>query len=119
MSATDPRRYELWDESFPLARRVLEDSGLPLDWQSMDSLAAAVTDALLGHFLTLAEAGSSVVFGMDGTGPWCSWCGKIPGPRLPEGHMQYGVFCTCRRVNAGEESAAEAAQSEQKQETSR
>ena len=41
-------------------------------------------------------------------GPWCSWCGRIPGPRLPREHFQYGVFCTCKREekDAGEAEAA-------------
>ncbi|MFI7642437.1 hypothetical protein [Nonomuraea sp. NPDC049400] len=111
--SVDPRKYELWEECLPLARRVLEDAGLALSWQAADCLAEELTDALLGHFVTQAEANSSVVFGMDGTGPWCSWCGRIPGPRLPQGHEQHGLFCDCRRVNDDDPSTAEASQAEQ------
>ncbi|MEU8151708.1 hypothetical protein [Nonomuraea sp. NPDC048901] len=107
--AVDPRKYELWDESLPIARRALDEAGLGLTWQQVDALAETLTDALLAHFVTTAEADSSVVFGMDGTGPWCSWCGRIPGPRLPKDHDQYGVFCDCRRQTDNEDINAEVA----------
>jgi hypothetical protein len=45
------------------------------------------------------------MFGMDGTGPFCSWCGRIPGPRLPKGNFQHGVFCDCKRDPAAEAEA--------------
>ena len=113
MSAADePRATDYWETALILARTVMEDSGL-LSQADADRLAEAVTERLLGDFLAMAEMSSSVMFGMDGTGPFCSWCGRIPGPRLPKGHMQYGVFCTCKRdpaanaeSEAGEDKAA-------------
>lgn len=107
MSGVDPRKYELWDESLAIARKVLDDSTLTLSWQQVDVLAENLADAMLGHFVTRAEADSSVVFLMDGQGPLCSWCGRIPGPRLPREHSQYGVFCDCHRDTAGEAAQAE------------
>ena len=102
MSAADePRTTEYWKTALVLARTVIEDSGL-LPQGEADRLAEAVTERLLGDFLGMAEMSSSVMFGMDGTGPWCSWCGRIPGPRLPEGHLSHGVFCDCRRDPAAE-----------------
>ena len=109
MSAADePRTTEYWKTALVIARTVIDDSGL-LSRADADRLAEAVTERLLGDFLAMAEMSSSVMFGMDGTGPWCSWCGKIPGPRLPKGHFQYGVFCNCKRDPAGESEAPEAA----------
>ena len=97
MSAADePRTTEYWKTALVIARTVIEDSGL-VPQASVDKLAETLTERLLGDFLGMAEMSSSVMFGMDGTGPWCSWCGRIPGPRLPKGHFQYGVFCTCKR----------------------
>lgn len=102
MSAADePRTTEYWKTALIMARTVIDDSGL-LCQADADKLAEAVTERLLGDFLGMAEMSSSVMFGMDGTGPWCSWCGRIPGPRLPKGHFQYGVFCTCKRDPAAE-----------------
>lgn len=106
--ADEPRTTEYWKTALILARTVIEDSGV-VDKADVDRLAEAVTERLLGDFLGMAEMSSSVMFGMDGTGPWCSWCGKIPGPRLPRGHFQYGVFCTCKRDLAEESGDAEAA----------
>ncbi len=102
MSAVDPRKYEMWDDYRLMARRILDDADLNLDWRKADLIAEQMADTLFGHFVTLAEADSHVVFGMDGTGPFCSWCGRWPGPRLTEGHAQKGVFCECRRENAEE-----------------
>ena len=97
MSAADePRTTEYWKDALVIARNVIDDSGL-LGRADADRLAEAVTERLLGDFLAMAEMSSSVMFGMDGTGPWCSWCGRIPGPSLPKGHFQYGVFCDCKR----------------------
>lgn len=106
-AADDPRMTEYWKTALVIARTVIEDSGL-LPRADADRLAEAVAERLLGDFQAMAEAGSSVMFGMDGTGPWCSWCGRIPGPRLPREHFQYGVFCTCKREekDAGEAEAA-------------
>ena len=106
-AADDPRMTEYWKTALVIARTVIEDSGL-LPRADADRLAEAVAERLLGDFQAMAEAGSSVMFGMDGTGPWCSWCGRIPGPSLPKGHFQYGVFCTCQREEKAEaeESAA-------------
>ncbi|MFE3452435.1 hypothetical protein ACFXJ8_26275 [Nonomuraea sp. NPDC059194] len=107
MTGLDPRKYEMWDESRLIARHVLEVS-LGLDWQRADRLAEDLADAMLGHFVTQAEADSSVVFlAKDGTGPFCSWCGRIPGPHLPPDHIQYGVFCNCRRKEQDEDAKAE------------
>ena len=109
MSAADnPRTTEYWKTALILARTVIEDSGM-LGHADADRLAEAVTERLLGDFLGMAEMSSSVMFGMDGTGPWCSWCGRIPGPRLPRGHFQYGVFCDCKRDPAAEAEAGETA----------
>jgi hypothetical protein len=109
MSAADePRTTEYWKDALIVARTVIEDSGL-VSQADADKLAEAVTDRLLGDFLAMAEMSSSVVFGTDGTGPWCSWCGRIPGPKLPKGHFQYGVFCTCKRDPAAESGESEAA----------
>jgi hypothetical protein len=97
MSASDePRATEYWKTALVLARTVMDDSGL-LCRADADRLAEAVTERLLGDFLGMAEMGSSVMFGMDGTGPFCSWCGRVPGLRLPKGHPQRGVFCDCKR----------------------
>jgi hypothetical protein len=109
MSAADePRTTEYWKTALVLARNVIDDSGL-LDRADADKLAEAVTERLLGDFLAMAEMGSSVMFGMDGTGPFCSWCGRMPGPRLPKGHFQYGFFCTCKRAAEAEAEEAGAA----------
>ena len=102
--ADEPRATEYWKTALILARTVIDDSGL-LSQADGDRLAEAVTERLLGDFLYMAEASSEVMFTMDGTGPWCSWCGKIPGPRLPKGHFQYGVFCTCKRDPKAEAEA--------------
>jgi hypothetical protein len=103
--ADEPRTTGYWDTALVLARTVIEDSGL-LAQADADRLAEAVTEKLLADFLWMAEASSQVMFTVDGTGPWCSWCGKIPGPRLPKGHFQYGVFCNCKRAteDAGDEA---------------
>ena len=109
--ADEPRTTEYWKTALVLARTVIEDSGL-LGQADADTLAEAVTERLLGDFLAMAEMSSSVMFGMDGTGPFCSWCGRIPGPQLPKGHFQYGVFCTCKReekAESGESGETEAA----------
>jgi hypothetical protein len=95
----DPRHSEFWDAAVVAARTVIEDK-TDLRGPAADDLAAAVTDQLLGDFLTIAEAESFVAFTLDGTGPVCTWCGKIPGPLLLPGHPQYGVFCACRRDSA-------------------
>jgi hypothetical protein len=105
--ADEPRTTEYWKTALILARNVIDDSGL-LCQADADKLAEAVTERLLGDFLAMAEMSSSVMFGMDGTGPFCSWCGRMPGPRLPKGHFQYGVFCTCKRDPA--EAAADDAE---------
>ena len=111
MSAADePRTTEYFKDALIVARTVIEDSGL-LGRADADKLAEAVTERLLGDFLAMAEMGSSVMFGMDGTGPWCSWCGRIPGPRLPKGHFQHGVFCDCKRDPAAN-AESEAGESE-------
>lgn len=94
--ADNPRETGLWPDAVIAARSVLEQH-LTLTAHEVDRLAAAVAERLLGDFLTEAEAGSSVMFGMEGTGPFCSWCGRMPGPRLPVGHFQYGIFCDCKR----------------------
>jgi hypothetical protein len=94
--ADEPRTTGYWQTALVLARQVIEDSGL-LSRDDADRLAEAVTEKLLGDFLWMAEASSEVMFTVDGTGPWCSWCGKVPGPTLPKGHPQYGVFCDCKR----------------------
>jgi hypothetical protein len=107
--ASDPRNTGLWPDAFLAARSVLEQH-LTMTASEADRIAGAVTERLLGDFLTFAEAGSAVMFGSDGTGPWCSWCGKIPGPRLSRGHPQYGVFCDCKRAEAKPEPADESAE---------
>ena len=94
--ADEPRTTGYWKTALVLARTVIEDSGL-LSREDGDTLAEKVTEKLLADFLWMAEASSEVMFGMDGTGPFCSWCGRTPGPRLPKGHFQYGVFCDCKR----------------------
>ncbi len=97
MSAADePRMTGFFGDAVILARTVIEDSGL-LSQADGDKLAEAVTERLLGEFLTRAEAGSRNVFGMEGTGPFCSWCGRMPGPVFPKHHPQYGLFCDCKR----------------------
>ena len=106
--ADEPRSTQYWKTALILARNVIEDSGL-IPQTDADKLAEAVTEKLLGDFLAMAEMSSSVMFGMDGTGPFCSWCGQIPGPRLPKGHFQYGVFCTCKRDPAAVAGESEAA----------
>jgi hypothetical protein len=88
----------MWPDAVLAARLVIE-SRLTLTEREADELAEAVAERLLGDFLTEAEADSTVVFGMDGTGPYCSWCGRMPGPRLHAGHSQYGVFCDCKRAD--------------------
>ena len=105
--ADDPRRTGMWTDAVIAARQVLE-TRLTLTAHEADRLAEAVAERLLGDFLADAEARSSVMFGIDGTGPWCSWCGRIPGPRLPETHFQFGVFCDCKR-EAGEAAPADEA----------
>jgi hypothetical protein len=85
-----------WADALIAARTVIEDSRL-LSRADGERLAEAVTERLLGDFLTMAEASSGVMFTLDGKGPFCSWCGKVPGLRLPPTHPQYGVFCDCRR----------------------
>jgi hypothetical protein len=107
MSAADePRTTEYWKTALIVARTVIDDSGL-LCQADADRLAEAVTEKLLADFLYMAEASSQVMFTVDGTGPWCSWCGKVPGPRLPEGHFQYGVFCDCKREVKPDEAGDE------------
>ncbi len=102
MSAADePRTTEYWRTALTIARNVIDDSGL-LSRADADKLAEAVTERLLGDFLGMAEMSSSVMFNVDGRGPWCSWCGRIPGPKLPKGHFQHGVFCDCKRDPAGD-----------------
>lgn len=97
MSGADsPRETGLWPDAVIAARSVLEQH-LTLTAHEADRLAEAVAERLLGDFLTGAEADSSVMFDMEGTGPFCSWCGRMPGPRLPAGHFQYGIFCDCKR----------------------
>ena len=103
--ADEPRTTEYWKTALVIARTVIDDSGL-LSQPDADKLAEAVTERLLSDFLAMAEMSSSVMFGMDGTGPWCSWCGKIPGPSLPKGHLQHGVFCTCKRDPKASEDEA-------------
>jgi hypothetical protein len=95
-AAADPRRNVMWPEFLIAARTVIEDFGY-LAQADVDEIAEAVTERLLGTFLAEAERDSEIVFGMDGRGPFCSWCLKLPGPALSPGHPQYGVFCTCRR----------------------
>jgi hypothetical protein len=104
--ADEPRTTEYWKTALVLARTVMDDSGL-LSQADADRLAEAVTEKLLGDFLGMAEMSSSVMFGMDGTGPWCSWCGRLPGLRLPKGHPQHGVFCDCKRDPAAEAEESE------------
>ena len=94
--ADNPRMTGLWPDAVIAARTVLERH-LTLTAHEADRLAEAVAERLLGDFLTVAEGDSSVMFGMEGEGPFCSWCGRIPGPRLPVGHFQYGFFCDCKR----------------------
>ena len=106
--ADNPRSTGYWDTALILARQVIKDSGL-LSRPDGDKLAEAVTERLLGDFLAMAEMSSQAMFGMDGTGPWCSWCGKIPGPGLPAGHFQRGVFCDCKRVPEDPEEEGKAA----------
>lgn len=107
-AASDPRNTGYWQDAFIAARTVIEDSGL-LPQTDADQLAEAVTERMLGDFLAIAEESSEIVSGPDGTGPYCSWCGRMPGPRLPKGHFQYGIFCDCKRPEGranNEEKAA-------------
>ena len=94
--ADNPRSVGYWKDALIAARTVIEDSGL-LSRQDGDKLADAVTERLLGDFLHMAEASSSIMLTTDGRGPFCSWCGKMPGLRLPPTHPQYGLFCDCKR----------------------
>lgn len=106
--ADEPRNTGYWRDAYIAARTVIEDSRL-LPQADADKLAEAVTERLLGDFLAIAEESSDVMFGPDGTGPYCSWCGRMPGPRLPKDHFQYGIFCDCKRREEParpEESAA-------------
>ncbi len=103
--SSNPRETGYYEDALIIARTVIEDSGL-LPQADADRLAEAVTDRLLGDFLAIAEASSQVVFGMDGTGPFCSWCGRLPGPHLPAGHPQRGMFCECKREENDPEEAA-------------
>jgi len=102
-AASEPRKTGLWQDTLIVARTVIEDSGL-LPQADTDKLAEAMAERLLGDFLTLAEADSAIVFSMEGTGPFCSWCGRFPGPKVSQAHPQYGVFCDCKRK---EETASE------------
>jgi hypothetical protein len=97
MSGADyPRRTAYFRDALIIARSVIEDSGL-LSRDDGDKLADTLTARLLGDFLHMAEAGSQVMFGEDGQGPFCSWCGRRPGPKIPAGHFQHGLFCDCHR----------------------
>jgi hypothetical protein len=99
--ASDPRNSEWWRDALIAARTVVEDARV-LSVAEGDKLAEAVTERLLGHFLALAEADSEIVMRMNGTGPVCSWCWRLAGPKIPPGHPQYGVFCTCKRDELAE-----------------
>jgi len=97
--ASDPRQNGLWADALVKARQAVEDhSPHALTAHEADRIAEAVTDALLTDFLAFAEASSWVAFLPDGIGPVCTWCGRMPGPKLPTGHPQAGVFCQCRRA---------------------
>lgn len=109
---SDPRKYAMWDEAVRLVRKTLVDAGFRLQWRATDALAEEIVDEVLGYVVTQAEADSTVVFGMDGTGPFCSWCGRWPGPKMTPEHPQYGVFCTCVRVEPEEDRSAPAVHEE-------
>lgn len=94
--AANPRSTAYYRQALAICRTVIEDSGL-LSRADTDKLAEAVTERLLGDFLWMAEAGSQVMFSQDGQGPFCSWCGRMPGPKLSSFHPQYGMFCDCKR----------------------
>lgn len=106
--SSNPRSVSYFKDALVVARTVIEDSGL-LPQADADRLAEAVTERLGGDFLAMAEASSDIVFGMDGNGPFCSWCGKMPGPDLPPGHPQRGIFCECRRERKDAEEPGETA----------
>ena len=94
--AANPRQTGLWQETVIAARTVIEDRA-SLPRAETEALAEAVAERLLGDFLAMAEADSWIAFTPGGTGPVCTWCGSMAGPKIPPGHPQYGVFCTCNR----------------------
>lgn len=94
----DPRSTLYWVDAVIAARQVIEDSGL-LSRPEGDKLAEQVTERLLSDFLAIGEGGSRIVLDLDGNGPFCSWCGRMPGIRLARTHPQYGVFCDCKRID--------------------
>lgn len=106
--SSSPRSTGYWKDALITARTVIEDFGY-LAQADVDEIAEAVTERLLGDFLAIAEASSDIVFGMDGTGPFCSWCGRLPGPDLPAGHPQRGIFCECKREQKDAEEPGETA----------
>jgi hypothetical protein len=105
--AANPRQTGLWRDTVIAARTVIEDK-TDLPQAAADTLAEAVAERLLGDFLAYAEETSWVAFTPEGTGPVCTWCGQIPGPRLSPTHPQYGIFCACNRKPAGDEEEAAA-----------
>lgn len=97
MSGADyPRRTAYFRDAVIAARAVIERE-TTMRAPEADRLAEAVAERLLGDFLAVAEESAWVALTPDGTGPVCTWCGALAGPRIPPGHPQYGVFCTCRR----------------------
>jgi hypothetical protein len=91
-----PRRTEYFRDAVIAARSVIERE-TTMRAPEADRLAEAIAERLLGDFLAVAEESAWVALTPDGTGPVCTWCGALAGPRIPPGHPQYGVFCTCRR----------------------
>ena len=94
--AGNPRQTAYYRDAVIAARGVIERE-TTMRAAGADALAEAVAERLLGDFLALAEESATVVLRLDGTGPACSWCNALAGPRIPPGHPQYGIFCTCRR----------------------
>jgi len=89
-----------------IAARTVIERETALRGADADSLAEAVAERLLGDFLAAAEESSTVMFTTEGTGPFCSWCGRVPGPRLGPSHPQHGIFCDCRRPERTEPGVA-------------
>jgi hypothetical protein len=94
--ADNPRRTAYFRDAVIAARAVIERE-TTMRAPEADRLAEAVAERLLGDFLAVAEESAWVALTPDGTGPVCTWCGAMPGPRLQLWHPQYGLFCTCRR----------------------
>jgi hypothetical protein len=94
--ADNPRQTGHYRGAVIAARNIIELE-TPMRGAEADRLAEAIAERLLGDFLAAAEKSSWVAFTPLGTGPVCTWCGAMAGPRIPPGHPQYGIFCTCRR----------------------